>query len=183
MPRAAHVFPALLLALAVTACGGDGPTEPPRQKPPPGATVSFTGIDSFTPGTTATLRGTGLDKLTSVTVNGASMAFAASSANQGTFQVPTSLGRACETDGRMVAVAGGGALLDAPLHLSDTVALAVGESRVIDPAGWYAVKHEGRQGYVSATLVEPVSDFKEGLVALYPHPLGTEALAAPDTVR
>jgi hypothetical protein len=128
-----HLLRAATLAL-LAACSGDGGTGPSPTPVPPVQPdrVAFTGVNGLTPGGTATLSGNHLDLLKELSVDGAAVTYTIASSTQATFAVPADFGRACETDGRPISVAGtDNASFQAVLELRDTIALAPGESRVL----------------------------------------------------
>jgi hypothetical protein len=119
-------------ATATVACTTDGPTAGGR-RPPADTALALTRVASFAPGTVATLYGRNFSRLSTLQVGDTPVQVARTSDTTATFTVPT--WRSCETDGRRVPLqANGSVQLAALLDLPDTVALAVGESRVLTPA-------------------------------------------------
>lgn len=118
-------------AAATAACAADGPTTA-GGRPPADTAVALTRVASFTPAAVATLYGRNFSKLSTLHVGDIPVQVARTSDTTATFIVP--VWRACETDGRRVPLlANGGVQLVAPLDFPDTVALAVGESRILTP--------------------------------------------------
>jgi hypothetical protein len=131
----------LVAAAALSSCGGEGGggivEPPPTPPPPPPAPPAFalTSVQPLVPGATARLTGTafntGLPAI--LTVDGQSVPVARVSDTEATFVVPAVL-RACDTDGRRVAVTAAAATLQGTLDLPDTVALAPGQSQLLAAA-------------------------------------------------
>lgn len=119
------LLPGALLAACSSPTGGKEPEPPPD--------IRVDRIENFVSGQTAKLVGTHLDRISSLTVDGQSVALSGTGATERTFTTPHL--RACETDGRAVAlVANGSTALTAPIRIPDTFQLRVGESRVLDLA-------------------------------------------------
>lgn len=123
---------ALALVLVTVACTTDVPTSGGRRAPADTA-LALTRVASFTPGTVATLYGRNLSRISTLTVGDTPVQASHTSDTTAAFTVPT--WRSCETDGRRVTLlANGSVQLVVPIELRDTVALAVGESRILGPA-------------------------------------------------
>ncbi|HEU0076847.1 MAG TPA: hypothetical protein VFQ76_04305, partial [Longimicrobiaceae bacterium] len=123
---------ALALVLVTVACTAEVPTSGGR-RPPADTALALTRVAAFTPGAVATLYARNLSRLSTLTVGDVPVQASHTSDTTAVFTVPT--WRSCETDGRRVTLlANGSVQLVAPIELRDTVALAVGESRVLGPA-------------------------------------------------
>lgn len=131
--RAGSCF-AGVLVLAATACS-DSPTGSGKSTPPSTAPV-LSSAENLTPGQTARLVGQNLSGASALTVDGQAVSFQAVSATEIQFVLPAL--RACETDGRPIAiqVAKGAetATRQFPIAITDTVAMGLGESRVLSAA-------------------------------------------------
>ncbi|HEX7123790.1 MAG TPA: hypothetical protein VF178_15545 [Gemmatimonadaceae bacterium] len=123
-----------------TTPGKQPPVEPPdtsgHTQPPPVDTtpkrpsMSVSSVENLVPGELATLHGTALLQVTSLTVDGESVPFTATSDSAITFVVPTT--RACETDGRPVSLVLNGTLWSTGhLQVRNTLHLDVGESKIL----------------------------------------------------
>lgn len=121
--------PAILALAAALACGDPTGGGPPPQPPAPTITAA-----ELVAGGDGRITGTHLDKLSgSVTVDGAAVTPTAQSATEIRFRMPSP--RPCETDGRPVAVTAGTLAHTGRLSVPGTIALRVGESRVLATAG------------------------------------------------
>ncbi|HEX8361361.1 MAG TPA: hypothetical protein VF613_14705 [Longimicrobium sp.] len=113
---------------ALTGCK-DG-TGSGNQKPPVEEIKAQVTGSTLTADGEGVLRGTALDKLpASLTVDGAAVVPSARTATEIRFAMPA--GRACEVDGRAVQVQAGTLSHTGTLEVASTLALQVGESRVL----------------------------------------------------
>jgi hypothetical protein len=142
---------ATILALAAGTGCGDPPTG--GGPPPQPGTPTITGSE-LTAGADGRITGTHLDKLTgTIGVDGVAVAVTAQSASEIRFHMPPP--RACEVDGRPVAVTAGTLSHAGRLTVLGTLALRVGESRVIpvgQPAGSCLQLPAGSERYVFSVL-------------------------------
>lgn len=119
---------AVLALSAILACGDPTGGGPPPQPEDPAITASV-----LTSGGEGVLQGTHLDKLAgSITVDGVAVTPTARSQTEIRFAMPP--GRACEVDGRAVAVQAGSLSHTGQLEVPGALALQVGESRVLTRA-------------------------------------------------
>ena len=134
---------ALWAALNVAAC--DQSSTGPDSQP---AGVQITAVSTIEPGHTATLQGSGLDALESLTVDGRTVQFRVLSDKQVEFTVPEM--RACETDGRKVDVVANATRKRAGvIRVSDALQLTVGESRILSSEALQCVAlPAGYEGYM-----------------------------------
>ncbi|HLL85652.1 MAG TPA: hypothetical protein VK420_23470, partial [Longimicrobium sp.] len=130
----------LVAAAALSSCGGDGggvvdPPPSPPQPPSPTPAFALTSVQPLVPGATVRLTGTAFNTglPAALTVDGQSVPVSRLSDTEATFVVPAAF-RACETDGRKVAVTAAAATLQGTLDLPDTVALAPGQSQLLAAA-------------------------------------------------
>jgi hypothetical protein len=166
-----HIQPirtAVVIAAVLAAAGCRDATggEPPPRLASPSITTSV-----LTSGGEGVLRGTNLDKVTgSITVDGAVVAPTMTSQVEIRFPMPA--GRACEVDGRPVAIRAGTLSHEGRLVVPGVLALQVGESRVLT-----------REEMASLCLQLPAGTERYVLTALNP---GLEPSASADelfTVR
>ncbi len=154
------------LALGVLAGCKDGTGSGSQQPPPVEARPQITG-STLTAGGEGVLRGSALDKLpASLTVDGSVVAPSARTATEIRFAMPA--GRACEVDGRPVQVQAGTLNHTGTLEVASTLALQVGESRVLS-----------REQLGSLCLQLPAGSESYVLTALNP---SLVAAAAPDAL-
>lgn len=114
-----------LATAAALACGDPTGGGPPPQPENPAITASV-----LTSGGDGVLQGSHLDKLTgTITVDGVTVTPTARAQSEIRFRMPP--GRPCEVDGRPVAVQAGTLAHTGQLEVAGTLALQVGESRVL----------------------------------------------------
>lgn len=142
MNRSLSALSVLWIAFQISAC--DSPTRP-EETP---ARLSITSVEGLSPGGTAVLRGSALQGLQSLQVDGMTASFQVVSDNEVHVQVPTA--QACDVDGRSVdLVANGTYRKSGRLELSSTVRLAVGESRILSVQELLCLQFPARrEGYV-----------------------------------
>lgn len=141
----------LLTVTGAVACGNPTSGGPPPQPENPAITASV-----LTSGGEGVLQGSHLDKLTgSITVDGVAMTPTVHSQSEIRFRMPP--GRPCEVDGRPVAVQAGSLSHTGQLEVAGTLALQVGESRVLT-----------REEMASACLQLPAGNERYVLTALNP---------------
>ena len=141
----------LLAVAAALACGDPTGGGPPPQPENPAITASV-----LTSGGEGVLQGSHLDKLTgSIAVDGTPVTPTARTAAEIRFPMPP--GRPCEVDGRPVAVQAGSLSHTGQLEAPGTLALQVGESRVLT-----------REEMATACLQIPAGNERYVLTALNP---------------
>ena len=152
----------LLAVAAALACGDPTGGGPPPQPENPAITASV-----LTSGGEGVLQGSHLDKLTgSIAVDGTPVTPTARTAAEIRFPMPP--GRPCEVDGRPVAVQAGSLSHTGQLEAPGTLALQVGESRVLT-----------REQMSTLCLQLPAGIERYVLTALNP---SLEPSAAPDAL-
>lgn len=161
-----RLIPGVVLLGAAVACGS-----PTSGRPPPEAATPAITESRLIAGGEGVLRGSHLETLTAgITVDGVPVSPTVRSSGEIRFAMPP--GRACEVDGRPVAVQAGTLSHVGQLEVPGTVALAVGESRVLD-----------REQMRTLCLQLPAGDEAYVVTALNP---STDPAASPDplfTVR
>lgn len=144
------------------ACGNPTGGGPPPQPEKPSITASV-----LISGGEGVLQGTHLDKVTgSISVDGVAVTPTGRSETEIRFPMPT--GRACEVDGRPVAVQAGNLTHTGQLEVAGALALQVGESRVLT-----------REEMANLCLQLPAGSERYVLTALNP---SLEPSAAPDAL-
>lgn len=115
-----------LALLALAGCGGDGITGK-TEKPDRTPAISGAALNA---GGEGVLTGTALDLLpATLTVDGLTVTPSTRSATEIRFAMPA--GRPCEVDGRPIAIQAGTLTHTAALEVPSTIAMEVGESRVL----------------------------------------------------
>ncbi len=152
---------ALALVLSVAACGGDSGTGPGPVKPPPtSAAFALTAARNFVAGDTALISGTTLSAIASITIDGQSVPFTVVNDTLRAI-VPSSIGRVCDVDGRLVEVkavgnaSSGGATVSKsfPLTVSATQNLSIGQSVVLSTTDLQCLRlSAGSAAYVLSAL-------------------------------
>jgi len=144
----------ILALAAANSCGeptGGGPAPQPQTPTISGSELVANGEGRLT--------GTHLDKLTAaIAVDGVTVVVTAQSAAEIRFRMPS--GRDCETDGRAVAVTSGSLSHAGRLTIPSTLALRVGESRVVTDTRACLPLPAGNERYVLSLLnptLEPAS--------------------------
>lgn len=162
----------LLLALSLGVLAGcNDSTGGGSGKPPVEEIKAQITSSTLTSGAEGVLRGTALDRLTgTLTVDGTPVVPSSRTATEIRFAMPA--GRACEVDGRAVQVQAGTLSHAGTLKVASTLALQVGESRVL-----------AREQLASLCLQLPAGNESYVLTALNPSLVPAAAPDALFTVR